>query len=100
MAIPSLIGDNTAKGEKVSGPGARTVTFEGKPPTLVSSDKTEHGETVTGPGAPKVTIEGKVLSVVGDQTTVSVRKNKSEMWGPGPITGPGASKITVGTGGT
>jgi hypothetical protein len=37
-----------------------------------------------------------VLSVVGDQTTVSVKKNRREYWGPGPITGPGASKITVG----
>jgi hypothetical protein len=99
MAIPSLIGDNTAKGEKVAGPGALTVTFEGKPPTLVSTDKTEHGEIVVGPGAPTVIIEGKVLSVVSDLTTVSVKKNRSEFWGPGPIIGPGASKITVGTGG-
>jgi len=99
MAIPSLIGDNTAKGEKVAGPGAATVTIEGKPPTLVGSDKTEHGETVTGPGAPRVTIEGKVLSVVGDNTTVSVKKNRREFWGPGPITGPGAATVTVGTGG-
>ena len=62
MAIPSLIGDNTAKGESVAGPGARTVTIEGKPPTLVGTDKTDHGETVTGPGAPRVTIEGKVTT--------------------------------------
>ena len=96
MAIPSLVGDATAKGENISGPGASTVTIEGKPPTLVNSDKTTHGETVTGSGAPRVRIEGKVLSVVGDKTTVSVRKNKSEMWGPGPITGPGAATVTVG----
>jgi hypothetical protein len=96
MAIPSVVGDATAKGESVAGPGAATVSFEGKPPTLVGTDKTDHGETVTGPGAPRVTIEGKVLSVVDDQTTVSVRKNRREMWGPGPITGPGASRITVG----
>lgn len=99
MAIPSLIGDNTAKGESVAGPGAATVTIEGKPPTLVGSDKTDHGETVTGPGATRVTIEGKVLSVVGDNTTVSVKKNRREFWGPGPITGPGAATVTVGTGG-
>jgi uncharacterized Zn-binding protein involved in type VI secretion len=96
MAVPSLIGDATAKGESVAGPGASTVTFEGKKPALVGSDKTDHGETITGPGASRVTIEGKVLSVVGDQTTVSVKKNRREYWGPGPITGPGASKITVG----
>lgn len=97
MAIPSIVGDNTAKGEKVAGPGASKVTFCGKPPVLVNSDKTDHGETVTGPGAPRVTIEGKVLAVVGDQTTVSVKKNRREYWGPGPITGPGAPTITVGT---
>jgi uncharacterized Zn-binding protein involved in type VI secretion len=97
MAIPSLIGDATAKGESVAGPGASTVTFEGNPPTLVNSDKTDHGETVTGPGSSTVTIEGKALSFVGDTTTVSVRKNRREMWGPGPITGPGATTITVGS---
>jgi uncharacterized Zn-binding protein involved in type VI secretion len=97
MAIPSLIGDATAKGESVAGPGASTVTIEGKPPTLVSSDKTDHGETVTGPGSSTVTIEGKALSFVGDTTTVSVRKNRREFWGPGPITGPGAATVTVGS---
>ena len=95
MAIPSVIGDDTAKADKIQGPGATTVTFGGKPLTLIG-DKTVHGETVTGPGSTSVTFGGKFVALVGDNTTASVKKNKREYWGVGPITGPGATTVTIG----
>jgi hypothetical protein len=95
MAVPSILGDNTAKADAISGPGGPSVSFGGSPPSLIG-DKTVHGETITGPGSAPVTVEGRVLSLVGDNTTAVIRKNRREMWGPGPITGPGPSNITVG----
>lgn len=95
MTTPSRIDDVTAKDDVIQGPGATTVSFEGKPPTLIG-DKTTHGETVTGPGSSTVTSGGKFLALIGDNTTASIRKNKSTMWGPGPIKSPGAPKISIG----
>ncbi len=96
MAIPALVDqDKTQQGDPIVGPPPQ-VSFCGKPPARVG-DKTQHGETVTGPGATRVTIEGKVLAVIGDATTASIKKNRREYWGPGPITGAGAPTITVGT---
>lgn len=95
MTTPSRIDDITAKDDKIQGPGATTVSFEGKPPTLIG-DKTIHGETVTGPGSSTVTSGGKFLALIGDKTTAVVRKNRSTTWGPGPITSPGAPSISIG----
>lgn len=98
MSIPALINqDTTRQGDILTGPPASTVSFGGKPPARVG-DKTQHGETITGPGIPNITIEGKPIAIIGDMTTASVRKNKREFWGPGPIVGPGASDISVGNG--
>lgn len=95
MAIPALVTqDKTTQGDPISGPPSSTVSFEGKSPARVG-DKTEHGETITGPGISTISIEGRPLSVIGDMTTASVKKNKREYWGPGPLVG-GASTITAG----
>jgi len=94
MAIPALVEhDQTAQGDPVAG-RASTVSFEGRAPARVG-DKTQHGETITGAGFPNISIEGKPLAAIGDLTTASVRKNRREFWGPGPLVG-GASTITAG----
>lgn len=96
MAIPALLNqDKTTQGDLLVGPPPSTVTFGGLHPARVG-DKTEHGETIVGPGIPTITIEGKPISIIGDMTTASIKKNKSEYWGPGPIVGGGAPNITVG----
>ena len=93
MAVPALVNqDKTQQGDPISGPPSSTVTFEGKSPARVG-DKTQHGETITGPGSSTVTVEGKPLALIGDKTTASVKKNRSEYWGPGPLVG-GASTVT------
>lgn len=98
MAIPALVNqDLTTQGDIISGPPSSTVSFGGKSPARVG-DKTQHGETIIGPGIPNVSIEGRPLSVIGDLTTASVRKNRIQYWGPGPLVGPGASDISVGNG--
>ena len=92
MAVPALVvHDKTQQGDPIADRSS-TVSFEGFAPARVG-DKTEHGETITGPGSGTVTVEGKVLALIGDNTTATVKKNKREYWGPGPLVG-GASSIT------
>lgn len=94
MAIPALTEvDKTVQGDPIAGRSS-TVSFEGHAPARVG-DKTQHGETINGPGSSTVSIEGKPLALIGDITTASIKKNKSQYWGPGPLTG-GASTITSG----
>jgi uncharacterized Zn-binding protein involved in type VI secretion len=94
MAIPALDErDKTVQGDPIAGRSS-TVSFEGKPPARVG-DKTQHGETINGPGSSTVFVEGKPLALIGDITTATVKKNRSQFWGPGPLTG-GASTITAG----
>jgi uncharacterized Zn-binding protein involved in type VI secretion len=94
MPIPALVEqDKTAQGDPIAGRSS-TVSFEGKAPARVG-DKTQHGETITGPGFPNISIEGKPLAAIGDLTTATVKKNKSQFWGPGPLVG-GASTVTAG----
>ena len=94
MSIPALVDTSkTQQGDPVSGPPSTTVSFEGKSPARVG-DKTQHGETVTGPGSATVFIEGRALAFVGDATTASVKKNKTQFWGPGPLV-DGAGTITA-----
>jgi uncharacterized Zn-binding protein involved in type VI secretion len=94
MAVPALVThDSTAQGDPVAGRSS-TVSFEGFAPARVG-DKTQHGETITGSGFPNISIEGKPLSAIGDMTTASVRKNRSQYWGPGPLIG-GTRTITAG----
>ena len=92
--IPALVEqDKTVQDDPIAGRSS-TVSFEGKAPARVG-DKTQHGETINGPGCPNITVEGKALSVIGDMTTATIKKNRSQYWGPGPLQG-GAKTITAG----
>jgi uncharacterized Zn-binding protein involved in type VI secretion len=94
MAIPALVQhDKTVQDDPIAG-RASTVSFEGLAPARVG-DKTLHGETITGPGFPNISIEGKPLAAIGDMTTATIKKNKSQFWGPGPLVG-GPATITAG----
>lgn len=92
--VPALVEqDKTVQDDPIAG-RASTVSFEGRAPARVG-DKTVHGEELIGPGCPNISIEGKPLSVIGDMTTATIKKNRREYWGPGPLQG-GAATITAG----
>lgn len=95
MAMAARVGDLTATGDAVTGPGVATVRIAGQPASVM-------GDLVAGPacagsvtaGSPTVTIGGRPAARVGDQVVGTNPASGAPV--TTAIAPPGALTVTIG----